>query len=150
VTVILAVVVAVLFALGAWLLMQRRLSRIIIGVGLLGHAANLLLVTAGGPPGRSPIIGGEDPGVSYADPLPQALALTAIVITFGVTAFLLALGFRSWQLTRDDRVEDDVEDRFVARLHQAASDAPHRRDDNGADDADPHDPDDADHRGDGR
>ena len=52
---------------------------------------------------------------AFADPLPQALALTAIVITFGVTAFLLALGFRSWQLTSDDRVEDDVEDRLVAR-----------------------------------
>ena len=43
-------------------------------------------------------------------------ALTAIVITFGVTIFLLSLGFRSWQLTRDDRVEDDIEDRIVARL----------------------------------
>ncbi|MDJ0769120.1 MAG: NADH-quinone oxidoreductase subunit K [Ilumatobacter sp.] len=112
-TVLLALVTAVLFACGSWLLMQRRLSRIIIGIGLLGHGANLLLVTGGGGPGRSPIIG-EGTG-DYADPLPQALALTAIVITFGVTAFLLALGFRSWQLTRDDRVEDDVEDRLVAR-----------------------------------
>ncbi len=112
-TVLLAFVTAVLFACGSWLLMQRRLSRIIIGIGLLGHGANLLLVTAGGGPGRAPIIG-EGSG-DYSDPLPQALALTAIVITFGVTAFLLALGFRSWQLTRDDAVEDDVEDRLIAR-----------------------------------
>ena len=48
------------------------------------------------------------------DPLPQALALTTIVITFGVTAFLLALAYRSWLLTRDDEVEDDVADRAVA------------------------------------
>ena len=117
--VLLAAVVAVLFACGTWLLMQRRLTRIIIGIGLLGHGANLLLVTSGGIGGRAPIIGADEEGF-YADPLPQALALTAIVITFGVTAFLLALGFRSWQITRDDRVEDDLEDRLVA--HRSAPD----------------------------
>ena len=112
---LLALVTAVLFGCGTWLLMQRRLTRIIVGIGLLGHGANLLLITAGAS-GRAPIIDANlDPAV-YSDPLPQALALTAIVITFGVTAFLLALGFRSWQLTSDDRVEDDVEDRIIARL----------------------------------
>lgn len=114
-TILLATVTAVLFACGTWLLMQRRLSRIIVGIGLLGHGANMLLIT-GGERGVAPIIGTAPDGSSYADPLPQALALTAIVITFGVTAFLLALGFRSWQLTGDDRVEDDVEDRIIARL----------------------------------
>lgn len=112
-TILLALVTAVLFGCGTWLLMQRRLSRIIVGIGLLGHGANLLLMTAGRS-GRAPLIGTGDP-IGFADPLPQALALTAIVITFGVTAFLLALGFRSWQLTSDDRVEDDVEDRIIAR-----------------------------------
>jgi multicomponent Na+:H+ antiporter subunit C len=114
-TVLLALVTAVLFGCGAWLLMQRRLSRIIVGIGLLGHGANMLLITAGNS-GRAPIIGNALDTAAYSDPLPQALALTAIVITFGVTAFLLALGFRSWQLTSDDRVEDDVEDRIIARL----------------------------------
>ncbi len=114
-TVLLAALAAFLFACGTWLLMQRRLSRIIIGVGLLGHGANLLLVTAGVGGRRAPLIGSDEQGGAYADPLPQALALTAIVITFGVTAFLLALGYRSWQITRDDAVEDDVEDRVVAR-----------------------------------
>jgi multicomponent Na+:H+ antiporter subunit C len=114
-TILLAFVTAVLFGCGTFLLLQRRLSRIIIGIGLLGHGANLLLMASGGSPGPAPIVGeGADPD-RFADPLPQALALTAIVITFGVTIFLLALGFRSWQLTRDDRVEDDVEDRIVAR-----------------------------------
>lgn len=115
-TVLLAFVAALLFACGAWLLMQRRLSRIIIGIGLLGHGANMLLITAGGEAGREPIIGpGEGP---YSDPLPQALGLTAVVITFGVTALLLALGFRSWQITGDDRVEDDLEDRLAARRRE--------------------------------
>lgn len=121
-TVLLALVTAVLFGCGAWLLMQRRLSRIIIGIGLLGHGANLLLITGGGGPGRAPIIGADGIG-DFADPLPQALALTAIVITFGVTAFLLSLGFRSWQLTNDDEVEDDVEDRLVARRQAEAAEA---------------------------
>ena len=49
-----------------------------------------------------------------ADPLPHALALTTIVITFGVSALLLALAFRSWILTRDDEVENDVADVLVA------------------------------------
>jgi len=112
-TILLAFVAATLFACGTWLLMQRRLSRIIIGIGLLGHGANMLLITAGGEGGRAPIIGrGDGP---YSDPLPQALGLTAVVITFGVTALLLALGFRSWQITGDDRVEDDLEDRLVER-----------------------------------
>lgn len=116
---VLAAVTAVLFAAGTWLLLQRRLTRIVIGIGLLGHGANLLLVTSGGRAGRSPILDGiaTNPTV-YSDPLPQALALTAIVITFGVTAFLLALGYRSWQINQDDKVEDDLEDRMVARRNR--------------------------------
>lgn len=113
-TVSIALAAAVLFATGSWLLMQRRLTRIIIGIGLLGHGANLLLVSSGGSSGKAPIISGDDM-TGYSDPLPQALALTAIVITFGVTALLLALGYRSWQITKDDVVEDDVEDRRVLR-----------------------------------
>lgn len=112
-TILLAATAALLFATGTWLLMQRRLGRIIVGVGLLGHGANLLLLISGGPGGRAPIIGSA-PEEAFADPIPAALVLTAIVISFGVTAFLLALAFRSWQITGDDRVEDDVEDRLVA------------------------------------
>ena len=116
---VLAAVTAVLFAAGTWLLLQRRLTRIVIGIGLLGHGANLLLVTSGGRSGRAPILDGEvTNAAAYSDPLPQALALTAIVITFGVTAFLLALGYRSWQINQDDKVEDDLEDRMVARRNR--------------------------------
>ncbi len=120
-------VAAILFGCGTWLLMQRRLTRIIIGIGLLGHGANLLLVTSGGIGGRAPIIGADEEGF-YADPLPQALALTAIVITFGVTAFLLALLFRSCHITRDVRHEDDLEDRLVS-LRTARDEHPSEHED---------------------
>ncbi len=115
-SVLLAFAAALLFGTGTWLLLQRRLSRIIIGIGLIGHGSNILLLTSSNGRGIPPIIGTGDPA-DFADPLPQALALTSIVITFGVTAFLFALGLRSWKLTRDDVVEDDVEDRYIARHH---------------------------------
>lgn len=112
-TLTLAAAAAVLFGVGTYLILQRKLSRIIIGLGLLTHGANVLLITAGRR-GEPPIVGRGEPA-HFADPLPQALALTAIVITFGVTTLLLALAYRSWLLTRDDEVQDDVADRAVAR-----------------------------------
>lgn len=112
-SVLLAATAAALFGIGTYLVLQRKLSRVIIGVGLIGHGANVLLITAGRR-GRSPLIGSSDPS-GFADPLPQALALTAIVISFGVTALLLALAYRSWLLTHDDEIADDQEDRDVAR-----------------------------------
>lgn len=115
-TLVLAAAVAVLYAGGVYLLLQRTLSRIIVGLALMGHGANLLLLMAGGTPGAPPLIAHGAPPEGAADPLPQALALTAIVITFGVLAFLLTLAYRSWIVTRDDTVEDDVEDRRIARL----------------------------------
>lgn len=109
--------IAVLYSVGVFLLLQRSLSRIVIGLAVLGHGANLLLLAAGGPAGGHPVAG-ADPATT-ADPLPQALALTAIVITFGVSAFLLALAHSSWVHRRDDEVEDDVEDRRIARMRRA-------------------------------
>ncbi len=113
----LALTVGVLYAVGTYLLLQRTLTRVVLGLGLLGHGANLLLLQSGGPAGGVPFIGaaGGPSGAGTADPLPQAMVLTAIVITFGVSAFLLALAFRSWVLTGEDDVQDDVEDRRVAR-----------------------------------
>jgi multicomponent Na+:H+ antiporter subunit C len=125
-TITLAATAAVLFAVGTYLLLQRKLSRIIIGLGLLTHGANLLLITAGRR-GDPPIVGTGARG-AFADPVPQALALTAIVITFGVTAFLCALAFRSWLLTRDDEVPDDVGDRAISRsdvVHDEVVDQQH-------------------------
>jgi multicomponent Na+:H+ antiporter subunit C len=119
-TLILAVAAAVLCSCGTYLILQRQLSRVVIGVGLMGHGANTLLILSAAGRGR-PAFGSGDGGSEVTDPLPQALALTAIVITFGVIAFLLALAYRSWVVTSDDEVEDDLEDRYIAR-QQAAQD----------------------------
>lgn len=108
-----ALAAAVLFGVGTYLVMQRKLSRIVIGLGLLSHGANVLLLSSGRP-GLAPLIGRGDPA-EFSDPLPHAFALTTIVISFGVTAFLLALAYRSYLLTRDDEVEDDLGDRALAR-----------------------------------
>ena len=111
--VLLAGAAATLFAIGTYLVIQRKLSRIIIGIGLLTHGTNILFILSGRR-GTAPLVG-TGPSSGFSDPLPQAMALTAIVISFGVTAFLLALAYRSWILTDDDEVEDDVTDRLVAR-----------------------------------
>jgi multicomponent Na+:H+ antiporter subunit C len=111
-SILLALAAALLFGIGTYVLMQRKLSRIIIGLSLISHGANVLLMTSGHR-GMPPIIGAGDPS-DFSDPVPQALALTAIVITFAVTAFLLAMAYRSWLLTADDEVQDDVGDRIIA------------------------------------
>ena len=111
---LLIVTAGFLCACGTYLLLSRQLSRIILGIGLLGHGVNVLIVMAGGD-GGEPAFVGTDP-TKVADPLPQAFVLTAIVITFGVVSFLLALAYRSWLLTHDDHVEDDIEDRRIARV----------------------------------
>lgn len=113
-------VVAVLYAVGFYLVMQRSLMRVLLGVVVLGHGANLFLLLTGGPPGSPPILGGPQDGVG-ADPLPQALALTAVVITFAMTTYLLALGYRSWVLVGNDQVQDDVEDRRIAHRRTPAA-----------------------------
>jgi multicomponent Na+:H+ antiporter subunit C len=112
-SVTLAATAAVLFSIGTYLVLQRALTRVILGLAILSHGANTLLM-ASGRRGLPPLVGTGD-SAGFSDPLPQALALTAIVITFGVTEFLLALVYRSWVLTRDDDVQDDVEDRLIAR-----------------------------------
>jgi len=111
-TILLAATAAALFAIGTYLILQHTLSRIIIGLGLFSHGSNVLLM-ASGRHGIAPLVGRGATG-DFSDPLPQALALTSIVITFGVTALLLALAYRSFVLTRRDEVEDDVADRAVA------------------------------------
>jgi multicomponent Na+:H+ antiporter subunit C len=106
-SVVLAFTAAMMFGVGTYLVLQRKLSRVIIGLGLLTHGANILMVTAGRR-GEAPLIDPSDPTPvrDLADPLPQALALTAIVISFGVTALLLALAYRSWLLSDDDEIKN--------------------------------------------
>ena len=109
-TTVLASVAAVLFATGTYLVLQRELTRMLIGLSLLSHGANVVLLVATRDRGRPTFVDGRDDPSTFLDPLPQAFALTAIVITFGVTCFLLALAYRSWVLTQDDTVQDDPED----------------------------------------
>ncbi|NJQ00363.1 Na(+)/H(+) antiporter subunit C [Streptomyces zingiberis] len=115
-----AVVVGGLFATGFLLMTQRSLIRIVLGFLMLGHGTNLLLLSAGSP-GAPPVTHGGVPDPrDMADPLPQAMALTSIVITFGLTTFLLALAYRSWRLTGHDEVRDDVEDRRIGTARERA------------------------------
>lgn len=106
-------VVGVLFAAGVSLLLERSLTRVLMGVILLGNGANLLILMSG-VAGQAPIVGTTPEG-EMSDPLPQAMILTAIVITLGMTAFLLAMAYRSWHLIGHDEVQDDAEDRRIMR-----------------------------------
>lgn len=136
ISLILIVIMAVLFGAGVYAMMERSLTRVLIGFMLLGNAVNLLLLIVMGAPGVAPFF---DPDHEVApadmsDPLPQALTLTAIVITFAVTAFLLALIYRSWQLGQADTVEDDEED-VKLRDRTAEDDEAMDDDDHSGDDA---------------
>jgi multicomponent Na+:H+ antiporter subunit C len=92
---LMAIVIGILFMAAVYLILSRSLLKIILGTGLLSHGAHLLILTMGGLGGTSPPVLAE--GVTdYADPLPQALILTAIVISFGVTAFILVLAYRTY------------------------------------------------------
>lgn len=86
-----AVAVGLLTAAGVYLVLRRDLLRVVVGFVLLGHAVNLLLLSAGGLARREPPLGAAPDPAGTADPLPQAFVLTAIVITFGITVHLLGL-----------------------------------------------------------
>lgn len=108
-----------LLGTGVYLLLARSVIRALIGVLLMGNGINVLFLVASGPAGRAPIVGSDAaPGSGpFSDPVPQALVLTAIVITLAMTAFVLALAHRAWQLDRSDLLDDDEES---ARIHRMA------------------------------
>lgn len=111
---LLLLVMGVMYAGGIYLLLEKTLTRVLLGVMLITNATNVLILVMSGPPGRPPIVvDGVDPA-DYTDPLPQALTLTAIVISFAVTAFMLGMIYRSWKLGRRDEVQVDTEDVKVA------------------------------------
>ena len=96
---LITILVGILVTVAVYLLLSRSLIRIIVGSAVLSHAVHLLLMVMGGlKKGSVPLIG-EDDATGYTDPLPQALILTAIVISFAVTAFLLVLGYRTYKET---------------------------------------------------
>ncbi len=107
-TVVLSVVVGGLYAVGVYLLLRRNLAKLIIGLALLTNAANLLIFTVGGlTRARPPLVpeDGSAPAGPVADPLPQALILTAIVIGFGVLAFAMVLAYRANQTNDSDDLD---------------------------------------------
>jgi multicomponent Na+:H+ antiporter subunit C len=106
---VLAFVIGGLYAAGIYMMLRRSLVQLIIGLGLLTNAANLLIFTAGGlTRGRPPLVpeGASRPEAPFADPLPQALILTAIVIGFGVLAFAMVLAYRTYQTVGSDDLDD--------------------------------------------
>lgn len=105
---ILALVIGVLFGGSVYLMLQRDRLRVILGFVLLGHACNLLIFSAGGTVRRDePLGSGLDPAVT-ADPLPQAFVLTAIVIAFAITIYLLVLAVTGPK--DEDRSEEGTEE----------------------------------------
>jgi multicomponent Na+:H+ antiporter subunit C len=106
---VLALVVGGLYAAGLYMMLRRSIVKLLIGLALLSHAANLLIFTAPGlTRGRPPLIpeGARDLATPFADPLPQALILTAIVIQFGILAFALALFHRVSETVGSDDLDD--------------------------------------------
>lgn len=104
----------VLITCGVYLFLERTLTRVLLGFILTGNGVNLLFLVATGKPGKAPFQG-EGSAAGMSDPLPFAMVLTAVVITMGVSALVLALAYRAWQLFGHDEVPDDVEDRRVLR-----------------------------------
>jgi multicomponent K+:H+ antiporter subunit C len=132
---LIALGVAALVALGVFLLLRRSIVAALFGLSLLGYAGNLFVLAMGRLRGKPPILpegatpldgaGETERFAAYADPLPQALVLTAIVIGFGMTAFVVALALRQHALGIRENATDDADE----------------ADDDGSDEgADAHDP----------
>ncbi|QDG89915.1 Na(+)/H(+) antiporter subunit C [Pseudarthrobacter sp. NIBRBAC000502770] len=110
----LLIVMGALYACGIYLILERSLTRVLLGLMLLANATNLLILATGGYAGLAPLFSKDTPARDYNDPLPQALILTSIVISFAVTAFMLGIIYRTWVLARQDDIQDDAEDLRVA------------------------------------
>lgn len=111
----LLIVIGALIACGVYLLLERVVSKMLLGLILLGNAVNLLILTMGGSSGNPPITSGSGTSTDgMADPLAQAMILTAIVITMGLAAFVLTLAYRAYMLTTTEDVINDPEDAHIA------------------------------------
>lgn len=104
---VLAIVAGVLYATGLYLMLRRRLAQIIVGLGLLANGSNVLIFTAAGlTRGNAPVLPADDVVTTpFADPVPQSLILTAIVIGFGVLAFSLVLAHRVHESAGSDDID---------------------------------------------
>jgi len=108
---VLAVVVGVLYGVALYMLLRRSLAKVILGLGILTNATNLLIFTVAGlVRARPPImpVDAEQLTPPFADPVPQSLILTAIVIGFGVLAFALVLAYRAFQVVGSDDMDEMI------------------------------------------
>jgi multicomponent Na+:H+ antiporter subunit C len=119
---LLAILAGVLYASGVYLMLRRRLAQLIIGLSLLSNGSNILILSAAGVTrGTPPLISAGVTADQFADPVPQSLILTAIVIGFGVLAFSLVLAHRVQESAGSDDI-DTIGPDFAA----ASSDKPDR------------------------
>lgn len=113
------ILIGLFFAAAVYLMLSSHIIRIMLGVAILGNAVNLLLFVAGRVTREVPpvILKGEALSMTAANPLPQALILTAIVISFSFFAFLMVLAYRAWQALKTD-------DTTAMRYAEPADDLP--------------------------
>lgn len=118
-TLLLAIVIGVLFTIGLYMMMRRSLTKVLIGLMLLGQAINLLIFTTGRLQRASPplIPLGAEQITTSADPLPQALILTAIVISFGVTAFALVLARQTYKVLGTNDMNELRDTDIIPKYH---------------------------------
>ena len=103
---LLAIVAGVLYASGLYLMLRRRLAQLIVGLGLLSNGSNILILAAAGVTrAKPPLVAAGTSTDQFADPVPQSLILTAIVIGFGVLAFSLVLAHRVHQSAGSDDID---------------------------------------------
>ncbi len=119
----LVVAMAVMYAAGVYVMLERSLTRVLIGFLLVGNATNLLVFIMSGRPGNAPIVTGTPADAAMADPVPQVLMLTAIVINFGITALILALIYRSWWLARLGDEGDTVTDEHATETVESTEES---------------------------
>lgn len=102
---IICILAGILFTIGLYNILQKQLLRIVIGTGLISHAAHLFILTMGKlKRGAPPVI--QEGITQYTDPLPHALILTSIVISFGVTSVVLVLAYRTVNENETDNMEE--------------------------------------------
>ena len=111
----LVVVAGFLIATGVYLLLERALTRLLLGIVLASNGVATLYLVVSGPAKGAPFVGSR-PAEEMSDPLPQAMVLTAIVIALASVAFVLSLAYRQWRITGSDDVPDDAEDELIKRL----------------------------------
>lgn len=124
---IIALTIAVLMAGGVYLALQRGMVRIVIGMGLISHATNLIILAAGIGAWRGEPFAGRTSIDDAADPLPQAFVLTAIVITMATTAFMLALAALGRSDDTRSAEDPEHESSLDSRARKASPISPHTR-----------------------